>query len=298
MPNTPHLLYPRAFVSFDGRCVVGAFLRRVKRFSVEMEHEGLSIWVHSNNSGSMLGLLRHNSPMLASPANNPKRKLQWTQEAMWFGNPRLCSLLDQEQYEQASVKEVVEELREDAGQCTDAFWVGVNTSIPNKMIEIAFHAGALSWAEGYTSLAREKSRSTKEDCIQNSDNSASPKVPISRFDAKLEGPNLPTLWIECKNVTMVEDDVACFPDAVTERGAKHLREMMRIVHEGERAAMFYLVQRPDGHCFGPADFVDPAYAALFYEAMEAGVEMYAYRGVVTREGVALGAPLSIKKPSC
>lgn len=260
------------FVSFQTgehhgqTCAIGQFIQRVKRFSVEMIYEGQSHWVHSNNSGSMLGLLRKNTPMIASPANNPKRKLQWTQEAVWFGGPR------------------------------DGFWVGVNTSIPNKMIEIAFHAGALEWAKGYTNLAREKSRTGKKEL--KVEEKTGEKTAISRFDAKIEGPDLPTLWVECKNVTMVEDEVACFPDAVTERGAKHLREMMRIVAEGERAAMFYLIQRPDGHCFGPADFVDPAYASLFYEAIDAGVEMYAYRGVVTPNGVTLGkfVPVNGQRP--
>ena len=106
-------------------------------------------------------------------------------------------------------------------------------------------------------------------------------------------PHLAPLWVECKNVTMVEDGVACFPDAATERGQKHLRELMDIVRCGERAAMFYLVQRPDGHCFGPADVVDPAYAALFYEAMDAGVEIYPYRASVSPAGIELEGLLPV-----
>ena len=94
-------------------------------------------------------------------------------------------------------------------------------------------------------------------------------------------------------MTMVEDGVACFPDAATERGQKHLRELMDIVRCGERAAMFYLVQRPDGHCFGPADVVDPAYAALFYEAMDAGVEIYPYRASVSPAGIELEGLLPV-----
>lgn len=288
----------KAFVPFQtgehyGQpCAVGRFIQRVKRFSVEMLYQGQSHWVHSNNSGSMLGLLRKNAPMIASPAHNPKRKLQWTQEAIYLGNVKENKL-------EINVQENGESLKNHASH--DGFWVGVNTSIPNKMIEAAFHAGALSWAEGYTSLTREKSRETKDErknTLKDEGLSASKpssKAAISRFDAKIEGPNVPTLWVECKNVTMVEDEVACFPDAITERGAKHLREMMRIVSEGERAAMFYLVQRPDGYCFGPADFVDPAYATLFYEAIDAGVEMYAYRGVVSLHGVTLGDAVPVNK---
>lgn len=240
-----------ALLPYPAGCVTGRFLRRVKRFSVEMELEGASVWVHSNNSGSMLGLLRPGEAMLASPANNPARKLAWTQEAV------RCH-----------------------GDGPEGFWVGVNTSVPNKMIEAAFRAGLLPWAAGYTALARERRRGE------------------SRLDARLDGPGLPPLWVECKNVTMVEDDVACFPDAATERGCKHLREMMDIVAAGERAAMFYLVQRPDGACFGPADCIDPVYAALFWEALDAGVEMYPHRAVVTPEGIGIEGLLPLVCRPC
>ena len=135
--------------------------------------------------------------------------------------------------------------------------------------------GRLAFAAGYTQCRREVKRGE------------------SRLDACLTGPDLPPLWVECKNVTMVEDGVACFPDAATERGQKHLRELMDIVRCGERAAMFYLVQRPDGHCFGPADVVDPAYAALFYEAMDAGVEIYPYRASVSPAGIELEGLLPV-----
>ena len=92
---------------------------------------------------------------------------------------------------------------------------------------------------------------------------------------------------------MVEDDAACFPDAASERGRKHLRELMDIAAHSERAAMFYLVQRPDGHCFAPADFIDPEYAGLFVEALTAGVEMYPFRAVVTTAGIDLGPRLPL-----
>ena len=65
-------------------CIVGRFRQRHKRFSVLMEKDGLPVWVHSNNSGSMLGLTRPGAPLLASPAANPARKLPYTQEAVWL----------------------------------------------------------------------------------------------------------------------------------------------------------------------------------------------------------------------
>lgn len=243
-------------------CVVGRFIRRYKRFSVEMLLDGRNVWVHSNNSGSMLGLTQAGVPLLASPAASPARKLPYTQEAVWLAQRAVPPLPGGT-------------AGADGPAPGRGFWVGVNTSVPNRMIEAAFHAGRLDFAAGYTQCRREARRGE------------------SRLDACLTGPDLPPLWVECKNVTMVEDGVACFPDAATERGRKHLRELMDIVRCGERAAMFYLVQRPDGHCFGPADVVDPAYAALFYAALDAGVEVFPYRASVSPAGIDLEGLLPV-----
>lgn len=248
--RTPLLPYARP-------CVRGTFLRRHKRFSVEMLLDGLTVWVHSNNSGSMLGLTRPGSPMLVSPAANPARKLAYTQEAVWLG-----------------------ETRPDGSggglPGRKGFWVGVNTAVPNRLLEAAFHAGRLPFADGYVQCRREAIRGQ------------------SRLDACFSAPDRPPLWVECKNVTMTEDDAACFPDAATERGRKHLRELMDIVRCGERAAMFYLVQRADGRCFAPADFIDPDYADLLYEAVAAGVEIHPYRAHIDENGVDLGERLPLR----
>ena len=154
-------------------------------------------------------------------------------------------------------------------------WVGVNTLTPNRLLRAAFFANRLPWAAGYSDFKPEAKRGD------------------SRLDALLTGEGLPPLWVECKNVTLVEDDVAAFPDAISERGHKHLKEMMAIVRSGERAAFFYCVQRPDGRCFGPADYVDPVYAKLYYQALEAGVESRPHRAAVTDMGVDLGEVLPL-----
>jgi sugar fermentation stimulation protein A len=80
---------------------------------------------------------------------------------------------------------------------------------------------------------------------------------------------------------------------VTSRGQKHLRELIQLVQEGNRAACFYLVQRADARCFGPADFIDPAFADLFWEATEAGVEMWPYMALVSPGGIGLGIRLPL-----
>ena len=238
-------------------CVVGAFVQRRNRFSVEIRTAQGPLWIHSNNSGSMLGLTRPGAPVLASPAANPARKLKYTQEGVWLARTACPPPPDL------------------PPGAEDGFWVGVNTSVPNKMLEAAFKAGRLPFAVGYTQLTREARRGQ------------------SRLDGLFSGPGLPPLWVECKNVTLVEDDAACFPDAASERGRKHLRELMDIVAHGQRAAMFYLVQRPDGHCFAPADCIDPEYAALHAAARRSGVEIYPFRALVGQNGVDLGEALPL-----
>lgn len=247
-------------VPFSPGCRVGSLVRRVKRFSMELVLDNASAWAHSNNSGSMLGLTRPGTPLLVSPASSPGRKLPWTQECVWLAGPPHTSAAT------ASAASA------SGGQ---GFWVGVNTSVPNRMLAAAFAAGRLPFATGYTAFAREAVRGA------------------SRLDGLFTGPDLPPLWVECKNVTLVEDGVACFPDAASTRGQKHLRELMDIAAHGQRAAMFYLVQRPDGKCFAPADFIDPEYAALFYAALGAGVEVFVFRALVSPSGVDLGDRLPV-----
>jgi sugar fermentation stimulation protein A len=101
----------------------------------------------------------------------------------------------------------------------------------------------------------------------------------------LKGNDLPDFCVEVKNVTLVEEGLARFPDAVTERGRKHLVELSKAVAEGKRAAMIYVVQRGDGFQFSPARDIDPEYASALKKAAKAGVEVYALAAEVTETGV-------------
>ena len=236
---------PKAFVPTAQPVRTGTFMGRSKRFLVSCLLDGKPATIHSNNTGSMLGLTQKGLPILASYSGNPSRRLPYTQEAVYLGSPG------------------------------KGFWVGVNTLVPNRMLAKAHAAGCLPIEAGYTDFRREVKRGQ------------------SRLDGLLEGAGLPRLWVECKNVTLVEDDIALFPDAASERGRKHLAELIDIVREGGRAAMFYLVQRADGHCFGPADCIDPLYAELFWQAVQSGVEIWAYRAKVEPCGVTLAERLPL-----
>ena len=249
-------------------CLVGRFLQREKRFFVYFERGGETHVAHTNNSGSMLGLVREGFPVLVSPAASPGRKLKYTLELV--NNARIlapglpCATPAHE--------------REEGGLYADIpahGWVGVNTLVPNRLLKAAFEAKALPFAAGYTHF-RSEARSGD-----------------SRIDALLTGPGLPPLWVECKNVTLVEDGVAAFPDAPTTRGQKHLHTLTGLVKKGERAAFFYCVQRADALCFAPADYVDPVYAALFYDSLRQGVEAWPFVVSATPAGYSLGPLLPV-----
>jgi sugar fermentation stimulation protein A len=90
-----------------------------------------------------------------------------------------------------------------------------------------------------------------------------------------------------------EGDWAEFPDCVTARGAKHLRELSAMVAQGARAAMLYVVQRDDCARMRLAADLDPAYAAAFAAARAAGVEALVHGSALSPEGVALAGPLPL-----
>ena len=154
--------------------------------------------------------------------------------------------------------------------------IGIDTAIPNRIVADALRARALPEFAAYSTIRPEARWGEK-----------------SRIDFLLTEPGLPDLWIEVKNVHLMRrDGLAEFPDTVTARGAKHLRELVRITETGARAAMLYVVQRDDCSQTGLAADIDPGYAAAYAEARAAGVEAFARATRLSRQGVALAGPLA------
>ena len=103
-------------------------------------------------------------------------------------------------------------------------------------------------------------------------------------------------YVEVKNVTLLaEDGFYAFPDAVTERGRKHLLELIEVVRAGYRAAMLYVIPRSDGSGFRAAHEIDPAYADALDSAEAAGVEIHAWRAETAPEKIRLAAPVDYFK---
>ena len=122
--------------------------------------------------------------------------------------------------------------------------VGINTGLPNRLVAEAVASGAIDDLAGYATIRREVAFGEER----------------SRVDLLLASPDREDCYVEVKNVTAaVTGGVALFPDAVSERGARHLRELMRLKERGLRAVQFYCVQRGDVEEVRPADAIDPAY---------------------------------------
>ena len=163
------------------------------------------------------------------------------------------------------------------GESSPGVPVGVHTGYPNRLAELAVAAGTPSALSGYGHIRRE---------VKMGQN--------SRVDLYCtEHPTAPPCWVEVKNVTLVEDGRALFPDSVTKRGVKHLHELTDRVSEGDRAAMLYVVQRGDAHVVGPAAHIDPDYTNSMRLAQAAGVEMYAIEVEAKPDGLSVVGELPV-----
>jgi sugar fermentation stimulation protein A len=155
--------------------------------------------------------------------------------------------------------------------------VGVNTGHPNPLIGAALAAGAIPELSAYGSIRRE---------VRYGRN--------SRVDFLLETVGRPPCYVEIKNVHLMrQPGLAEFPDAKSERGAKHLDELGDMVAAGARAVMLYLIQIGSARRFALARDIDPKYAAAFDRARERGVEAMALRCRIGCEAIEIAAPVPI-----
>ncbi len=152
----------------------------------------------------------------------------------------------------------------------DRLWISVNTSMPNRLVRRALEDGVLEEFAGWRLVRHE--------------------VPLgeSRIDFLLENDAGRKLYVETKSVTLVENGVALFPDAVTARGTRHLEELMRAVRDGHEAAVLFVLQRSDASRIVAARSIDPVFSDTLARAEAAGVGVLAHRCSVTWEGIELG----------
>ena len=230
---------------FPDPLLPGRLIRRYKRFLSDIELDsGEVVVAHCANPGAMLGLAEPGSRVWLSPSRNPARKLKYSWE-----------LTDVEGY-----------------------YVGINTSRPNAIVEEALNAGAVPELTGYEELRREV-----------------PYGRNSRIDILLQSKDRPRCYVEVKNVHLRRrPETAEFPDSVTKRGTKHLMELADVAESGGRAVMFYLVQRGDCRRVEIAADIDPVYDRALREALDRGVEALCYTCRVDREAIVLDRPVPLE----
>jgi sugar fermentation stimulation protein A len=215
----------------------GILVKRYKRFFADIElTSGELVTAHCPNTGPMTSVSTVGSLVYISTANDPKRKLKYTWE-----------MID-----------------------VNGIWIGINTSLPNKIIGSMLDRHLLPELEPYQSFKPEVTYGVEK----------------SRIDFLLTNALESTkTYVEIKNTTWHEGKVALFPDTVTTRGQKHLRELISIIDQNTKSALIYFINRSDCDRFRAGEEADPEYAKLLNLAIDAGVKILPYRFHISPESV-------------
>ena len=253
-------------MKFENPLIEGVFVKRYKRFFADILLGDQTVVAHTPNTGSMKGCSDPNSACLVSPATNPERKLRYTLEMIR----------------------------------TPKSWVGVNTGNPPSLVRELFASQTVPhWKDfdGFQAEVKINALTRLDGALWKS--SEQKNVKNGKL-TKLEGP---LHFFEIKNVSLAvtvgenaaEKTVAMFPDAVTERGQKHLQEMMDLMEQGFTCEMIYVIQREDCTEFAPADHIDPEYGKLLRKAVTKGLRVSALPCRLSKEEIVLQAePLRVK----
>ena len=212
--------------------VEGILIKRYKRFLADVELiDGRIVTAHCPNTGPMRGLIDSNVNVRLSYCPSPKRKLSWTWEQI----------------------QVIDSMKR-------KHWVGINTLLANKLIRKVIEKGFLNKYIGeISSIKAEKSYG---------------KDMKSRIDffltPKSLNPDKRNVYVEVKNTTWTNGNVALFPDTVTLRGQKHLKDLMSCLPHS-KSILIPCITRTDIDYFTTGDDADPAYGELFRSAIEKGL---------------------------
>tara|TARA_Y100000589_G_C27164925_1_gene634351 strand:- start:1171 stop:1917 length:747 start_codon:yes stop_codon:yes gene_type:complete len=210
----------------------GILIKRYKRFLADIRlDDGRIITAHCPNTGSMKGLLSDKSRVRVSYSPSHKRKLLWT-------------------WEQVQVPTMRDE----------SIWVGINTLMANKLIKKVISSNLLENKLGQI------------DSIKSEVTYGLEKKSRIDFLLKptLSNPDNRNIYVEVKNTTWIKDNIALFPDSVTQRGQKHLKELS-LVMPNSRAILIPCITRTDTDYFSTGDEVDPEYGNLFRKALKKGL---------------------------
>ncbi|WP_455817699.1 DNA/RNA nuclease SfsA [Pseudomonas cerasi] len=163
-------------------------------------------------------------------------------------------------------------------QTQQGHWICVNTLRANGLVREALAANRIPELSGYDKILPEVKYGNEN----------------SRIDFLLQADNRSNCYIEVKSVTLLQQGKGYFPDAVTERGQKHLRELMQIALSGHRAVLLFTVLHSGIEDVSPARHIDARYAELLAQAQQSGVELLCYKAQLSPEGITLHKPLTVE----
>ena len=155
-----------------------------------------------------------------------------------------------------------------------SIWVSTFPVFANSLVKDALTEGTLPFLKGYSDFASEV------------------KVDNSRFDFKLTFPQSPA-YVEVKSVSLVEKGVGRFPDAPTERGVKHVKELIDLCTKGYRSAVVFVSQRSDTRSITCNDDIDPVFGEWLRKAHDSGVEIYGMNCKVTPTTISLNKAVKV-----
>lgn len=232
------------------------FLRRYKRFLADVVlANGEEVTIHCPNTGSMKNCLIENSPCWYSESSNPKRKYPYTWELATTVSGHLA---------------------------------GINTGLANKLVAEAIANNTITELSQYDECCAEVVYGEEK----------------SRIDFLLRSAAKPDCYVEVKSVTLINDGgntegsslgtgLGLFPDSVSTRGSKHLRELILMRQRGYRAVLLFCVQHMGIEQVSPADEIDPVYGQTLREAVKKGVEVIAYRAKISEFEITLSHPIDV-----
>ncbi len=245
-------------MKFPHPLIKGRFKSRYKRFFADVELEnGTLITAHVPNTGSLKGCLNKEAVCYLSFSDSPHRKLKYTLQIIQ----------------------------------TPSSWVGVNTHLSNDLVWEAFQQDRMPlWPTPYYGQREIKINSqTRIDFVFCSQKENFPLHLINQKKSQNK-----FHFVEVKNVTLLSHSVALFPDAVSQRGQKHLKELMNLMNEGHQAEIIFTVQRTDAQSFAPAKEIDPRYAELLKEAYDKGLRISPYTCQISPEEITLQTQKPLK----
>jgi len=230
-------------MNFNKTLISGEFIKRYKRFFVDIKIGNNIITAHCPNTGSMMGLLKKGNKVWLSESNNPKRKLKYSLQ-------------------------IIEDQKSK---------IGINTHLTNKIVFDALNKGSIKDFKNLDSIKKE---------VKFGQN--------TRFDFLLTKKNKKT-FVEVKNVTLSRKNrIAEFPDAITTRGLKHIKELLNAKKKGFEVYLLFVIQRNDCNKFELAKDIDPEYCELLIKAVKKNLKVLCYDCKFSTKGIELNRYIEFK----